>query len=299
MGLQGQEAFVAVFADGLLQQLGDLAVAGAAQNVLVLAGNCVLDVDVGNMLLQQLPALGGVLAALDEVGEVKSGLEVGGGQLVENNLAAAADVAVDVLLVLVDQDNAVLGGDVSKAAELLQHNVLPLIGVLVQHPEREHADVLAIQHIADLAQGVQLRKLLFVGGVIVNVDLADGAAQRGNLHACGVQPGQDALFDLFDGVLSHALAVGSAQADVLHAQFLDGFQLDVQLGIDLIGEAGDDDFLDHGNQTPSFFSGFYKKPARCLCMLYKTLSFGQHNHTFLFTLTIIPQINAIFIAKIA
>ena len=52
VGLQGQEAFVTVFLDGLLQQLGDLAVAGAADNVLVLAGNCVLDVDVGNFLVR-------------------------------------------------------------------------------------------------------------------------------------------------------------------------------------------------------------------------------------------------------
>ena len=253
MGLQGQEAFVAVFPDGLLQDLGNLAVAGGADNVLVLAGHSVLDVDVGNVLLQQLPALLSVLAALNEVCEVESSLEVGGSQLVQDDLAAGTDVAVDVLLVFVDQDDAVLGGDVGEASQLLQNLFLPFVGVLVQHPEAEHTDVLAVQQVADLAQGVQLLQLLFVSGIVVNVDLADGAAQRGNLHACGIQPGQDAFLDLLNGVLCNALAVSGAQADVLHTQFLDHLQLNVQLGIDLIGKAGDDNFLNHGNLSPSFF----------------------------------------------
>ena len=111
-------------------------------------------------------------------------------------------------------------------------------------------------------------------------------------------PSQDVLSDLVDGVLCDALAVSGAQADVLHAQFLDDLQLNVQLGIDLVGEAGDDDFLVH--DCFSFrFSVLHKKPNRILCTSNKMFNFGQHKNTVLFTFTMIPYFFAIFIVKIA
>ena len=48
-------------------------------------------------------------------------------------------------------------------------------------------------------------------------------------------------------------AVSGPQTDVLHTQFLHHFQLHIQLGINLIGEAGDDNVLNHGNRSPSYF----------------------------------------------
>ena len=76
MGLQGQEAFVALFPDSLFQQLGNLAVAGAAQNVLVIAGHGILDVDVLHVRSQQFIGRQRVLTALDEIGKIKSAFKI-------------------------------------------------------------------------------------------------------------------------------------------------------------------------------------------------------------------------------
>ena len=58
-----------------------------------------------------------------------------------------------------------------------------------------------------MTQGIQLSQLLLISGIVVDVDFTDGAAQGRNLHAGSIQPGQNALLKLFNGIICNALAV--------------------------------------------------------------------------------------------
>ena len=88
MGLQCQEAVVALLAESTAKQLRDLAKAGACGHIQQAAGQSILDVDISDLVMEQFPALRGVLLTLNKVGKIERRLEVGAGQPVEQQFAA-------------------------------------------------------------------------------------------------------------------------------------------------------------------------------------------------------------------
>ena len=88
VGLQCQEAVVAFLAESPAKQLRDLAKAGACGHIQQAAGQSILDVDISDLVMEQFPALRGVLLTLNKVGKIERRLEVGAGQPVEQQFAA-------------------------------------------------------------------------------------------------------------------------------------------------------------------------------------------------------------------
>ena len=89
VGLQRQEAVVALLAESTAKQLRDLAKAGACGHIQQAAGQSILDVDINDLVMEQFPALRGVLLTLDKVGKIKRRLEVGQASRSNSNLQRA------------------------------------------------------------------------------------------------------------------------------------------------------------------------------------------------------------------
>ena len=90
---------------------------------------------------------------------------------------AGKNITIDILLVFVHQDHVVLLSNGNELAQLLDDSVTIVGRILAfRHKEAEHADVLAIQNLSDLAQRFQLSTLLFKALFIIDLDLANGTA---------------------------------------------------------------------------------------------------------------------------
>ena len=184
-----------------------------------------------------------------------------------------------------DQHNVVLFGHGGKLLQLFQHLVVVIVGVLaLGDKEAEHADVAAVQHLADLAQGIQLGQLFLKAFLVLDANLTDGATQAGHLHAGRLQTGQQALFGLLHGVVGNALAVGRTQRNMIHSQSGDNLQLLVQLRIDLIGKTRNHNLVVHFSIS-SRFSHLHKNANRALCMLYTFTVFCAQTTPFFVYIT--------------
>ena len=239
MGLQRQEAVVALLAESTAKQLRDLAKAGACGHIQQAAGQSILDVDISDLVMEQFPALRGVLLTLNKVGKIERRLEVGAGQPVEQQFAAGTGVSVDALLIFMEQDNVMLFCDPDKLTQLIQHHIgiAVCIGILGDE-EAEHPDEGAVQQPGRFAECFQLLQLLGKALFIVHLHLADGRTQAGNAHACGLQLWQKNGAYFLRGVIGNALVLGAADADILHPQIRHSFELLVKVLADLIRKTG-------------------------------------------------------------
>lgn len=89
VGLQRQEAVVALLAESPAKQLRDLAKAGACGHIQQVAGQSILDVDISDLVMEQFPALRGVLLTLDKVGKSNAALKWGQASRSNSNLQRA------------------------------------------------------------------------------------------------------------------------------------------------------------------------------------------------------------------
>lgn len=89
MRLQCQESLVAFVADGAGEQCLDLAFACAAQHILLVVRDGILDMDILNIGAQQLPALFRILAALHKIRKVECRAEMRAGQRFKMTLQRA------------------------------------------------------------------------------------------------------------------------------------------------------------------------------------------------------------------
>ena len=221
-----------------MQQLGDLSLAGTAEHILLVGRNGILDVDIYNVRAESIPAFGGILAALYKVCKVECGLEVCAVQRLHQVNTAGKNITIDILLVFVHQDHVVLFSNGNELAQLLDDSVTIVGRILAfRHKEAEHADVLAIQDLSDLAQRFQLSTLLFKALFIIDLDLANGTAQAGNANTSGLQAGQQIGLDFLNGKVSDSLFICTAQADVLHSKLTDCLELLIKRRADLVGKA--------------------------------------------------------------
>lgn len=67
----------------------DLAKAGACGHIQQAAGQSILDVDISDLVMEQFPALRGVLLTLNKVGKIERRLEVGQASRSNSNLQRA------------------------------------------------------------------------------------------------------------------------------------------------------------------------------------------------------------------
>lgn len=75
---------------------------------------------------------------------------------------AGKNITIDILLVFVHQDHVVLLSNGNELAQLLNDSVAIVGRILAfRHKEAEHADVLAIQELGNLAQRFQLSSTAF------------------------------------------------------------------------------------------------------------------------------------------
>jgi len=262
VGLQRQEAVVALLAESTAKQLRDLAKAGACGHIQQIAGQSILDVDISDLVMEQFPALRGVLLTLNKVGKIERRLEVGAGQPVEQQFAAGTGVSVDALLIFMEQDNVMLFRDPDKLTQLIQHHIgiAVCIGILGDE-EAEHPDEGAVQQLGRFAECFQLLQLLGKALFIVHLHLADGRTQAGNAHTCGPQLRQKNGAHFLGGVIGNALVLGAADADILHPQIRHSFELLVKVLADLIRKTG------------NFFVNTHKTH-----LIHRSL-FSEHNST--------------------
>ena len=188
--LQRGEAVVAA-RHGVGDHLGDAALPLAGQAAVLLAGDPVLDVEVGRHVLRLLPALPRVVAAEDVVGRVVDRPEgVGCRTAANRSTHAVRRVAVDAVLVLVQQADAGLLGQPRLLCHAVEHLAAPLSPTPFQSPlagrvVAEDADVRRVEDLAQLdgpleALQVRLERL-------VDLDLADGRADGAEAEAVPVE----------------------------------------------------------------------------------------------------------------
>ena len=157
---------------------------------------------------------------------------------------AFTTITINILLVFVHQDHIVLLSNGNELAQLLDDSVTIVGRILAfRHKEAEHADVLAIQDLSDLAQRFQLSTLLFKALFIVDLDLANGTAQAGNANTSGLQAGQQIVLDFLNGKVGDPFLICTAQADVLHSKLTDCLELLIKRRADLVGKAGNINIL--------------------------------------------------------
>src|SRR5690606_2097935 len=157
--------------------------------------------------------------------------------------AALRGVAVDLLLVLVQQDHVVALGLGGERGHPAQHLVAVRHGVVaLRDEEGEEPDVGRLQHPGDV-QGAAHPHEVGVE-VVEHPDLADRRADRGRADAGAVErrahPLQLVVVEVQDVGVPRA-----AELDVADAQVGEHPALLVQVGGDLVGEAGEGPHADH------------------------------------------------------
>ena len=188
---------------------------------------------------QHLERLAVLHAALHEVGGVVRRQDLPGEGL-EDLQAALGHVAVDVLLVLVQELDAAAARGLHQAAQALQDLVAEgLRRLALRQEEGEDADVLGlhgVRHVQKVPERIQVRQ-----EGVADADLADGRAQGGDAKAPRLHAGKDGL-GLGGRIVRDVLAVDAAGFDVVDVQLLHDVHLDVQGGVDLVAKAGEDEF---------------------------------------------------------
>src|SRR5688572_28617577 len=94
---------VVVALDGIRQDVGDSALAFAGQTAVLLASGPVLDVEVNDTVAGREPAFPGVVTTEDKVRRIVDGAEAGASELAEDVRNPSRRIAVDPMLVFVDQ----------------------------------------------------------------------------------------------------------------------------------------------------------------------------------------------------
>ena len=188
---------------------------------------------------QHLERLAVLHAALHEVGGVVRRQDLPGEGL-EDLQAALGHVAVDVLLVLVQELDAAAARGLHQAAQALQDLVAEgLRRLALRQEEGEDADVLGlhgVRYVQTVPERIQVRQ-----EGVADADLADGRAQGGDAKAPRLHAGKDGL-GLGGRIVRDVLAVDAAGFDVVDVQLLHDVHLDVQGGVDLVAKAGEDEF---------------------------------------------------------
>ena len=193
----------------------------------------VLDVHVGDAVMELLVGLRGIHAALDEVSRVE-GEAHAVAEVIQQVDAALGHIAVDLLLVIMHQLNTGLLGQIQHDGQAVDDLLPPISGIAARgREEAEHADALAAQVLAQLQTVAEQRQMLVKG--FVQGSLAVGRAQGGQGNAGSVQPGLHRV-GLLQGQLGAVLAVHAAQFNQADAFLLERLQLLVQRGAGLIRE---------------------------------------------------------------
>src|ERR1700730_8672379 len=141
-----------------------------------------LDMDVLHVWTQHPVCVGERLhRALHEVGRVPGQPELVGSNGLDHVQAACGDVAVDLLLVLVQQDNIVALGCLHQGCHAPQHLVAMMQRVTNGWDEEgKHTDVRRLQCLSHLQRTLESRQMGLE--VFRNVVFADRGADRGRLY---------------------------------------------------------------------------------------------------------------------
>ena len=147
------------------------------------------------------------------------------------------------------------------------HFVFVLVRFAFGHKEAEHADVPRAEH---LAQGHHILEHFKMGlEIIGDLDLADGGADGGNMHALGVQLRLEDL-GLFGRIGLNAAAIHAANFNGLHTAGAGHFQLFVKILVNLIGKTGQNQMLHCRFILP--VSCFFKGSGLTASFFYSILS---------------------------
>ena len=150
MRFQRQIAFISALQD-LFQDGFHISVSHAGGHYFSGAFVCVFDVDVGNVRLQHLIGLQGILPALYKVCEVKDSLEILAGEFFQKLQAAESHVSIDFLFIFVEKHHLLLPGIICKLFHPPEYFVFVLRRIFpLRDKETEDTDIGRFHDLRDL-----------------------------------------------------------------------------------------------------------------------------------------------------
>ncbi len=191
----------------------------------------------GEVLHDGVCLVGGLHVALDVVGRVEDRSVVGGVDRLDEVLHTAGDVAVDVLLVLVQEHDASFFGEFDHGLRATHDFVAVLVRVLaLRDEEAEHADVLRAEELGNF--DAVARALKVVLERVGDLDLSKVRSDGGQRDASGVELLLGEVQLLFAHV-EHLRGPSTAKLHVLDSELLQQHDLVIELKSDFVCESCD------------------------------------------------------------